>query len=61
MSAHNFRPQYRPDAVELATLEWVFWFNHQRLLGSIGNIPPVEAEQRYYQQLEMSQKQTILL
>jgi putative transposase len=47
--------------VELATLEWVFWFNHQRLLGSIGNIPPIEAEQRYYQQLEISKKQAGLL
>ncbi|GGY12532.1 transposase [Litchfieldella qijiaojingensis] len=37
-------------AVELATLEWVNWFNHRRLLESIGNIPPAEAEARYYQQ-----------
>ncbi len=27
-------------AVEMATLEWVDWFNHRRLLGPIGNIPP---------------------
>jgi hypothetical protein len=33
--------------VELATLEWVDWFNHRRLMGPIGNIPPAEAEQRY--------------
>jgi putative transposase len=38
------------DAVEMATLEWVDWFNHRRLLGSIGNIPPAEAEDAYYQQ-----------
>jgi len=38
-------------AVELATLEWVNWFNHHRLLELIGNIPPVEAEAHYYQQL----------
>jgi transposase InsO family protein len=37
--------------VELATLEWVDWFNHRRLLEPIGNIPPAEAEERYYQQL----------
>ncbi|MGQ7249798.1 IS3 family transposase [Halomonas sp. V046] len=37
-------------AVELATLEWVNWFNHRRLLESIGNIPPAEAEALYYQQ-----------
>lgn len=37
--------------VELATLEWVAWFNHHRLLGSIGYIPPAEAEANYYRQL----------
>jgi putative transposase len=36
------------EAVELATLEWVDWFNHRRLLGPIGNIPPVEAERRFF-------------
>jgi transposase InsO family protein len=40
------------EAVELATLEWVDWFNHHRLLEPIGNIPPAEAEARYYAQLE---------
>jgi transposase InsO family protein len=39
------------EAVELATLEWVAWFNHHRLLGSIGYIPPAEAEANYYRQL----------
>ncbi len=38
-------------AVELATLEWVNWFNHHRLLEPIGNIPPAEAEAHYYEQL----------
>src|SRR5439155_19689445 len=28
--------------------EWVDWFNHRRLLEPIGNIPPAEAEDRYY-------------
>jgi transposase InsO family protein len=32
----------------LATLEWVDWFNHRRLLEPIGNLPPAEAEQRFY-------------
>jgi transposase InsO family protein len=36
------------EAVELATLEWVDWFNNRRLLEPIGNIPPAEAEARYY-------------
>lgn len=37
------------DAVEYATLEWVDWFNHRRLLEPIGNIPPAEHEASYYQ------------
>jgi putative transposase len=40
------------ETVELATLEWVEWFNNRRLLEPIGNIPPAEAEARYYQQIE---------
>lgn len=35
-------------AAEFATLEWVDWFNHRRLLEPIGNIPPAEAEALYY-------------
>ena len=42
------------EAVELATLEWVDWFNNRRLLEPIGNIPPVEAEERHYAMLEQS-------
>ena len=42
------------DAVEYATLEWVDWFNHRRLLEPIGNIPPAEFEQAYYRQLDES-------
>jgi putative transposase len=40
------------ETVEFATLEWVEWFNNRRLLEPIGNIPPAEAEARYYQQIE---------
>jgi putative transposase len=40
------------EAVEFATLEWVDWFNNRRLLAPIGNMPPAEAEQHYYAQLE---------
>ena len=39
------------ESVELATLEWVSWFNHHRLLGPIGYVPPAEAEANYYRQL----------
>ncbi len=34
--------------VELATLEWVDWFNNRRLLERLGHIPPMEAEKAYY-------------
>ena len=44
-------PWRHAEAVEFATLEWVDWFNHRRLLEPIGNIPPVEAEARYYAQI----------
>jgi transposase InsO family protein len=36
------------DAVELATLDWVDWFNHRRLLEPLGNIPPAEAEANFF-------------
>jgi putative transposase len=39
------------EAVEIATLEWVDWFNTRRLLEPIGHIPPAEAEERYYAEL----------
>jgi putative transposase len=42
------------ESVELATLAWVDWFNHRRLLEPIGNIPPAEAEEKSYQQLTES-------
>ena len=40
------------EEVEFATLEWVDWFNNRRLLGPIGNIPPVEFEALYYERQE---------
>jgi putative transposase len=39
------------EQVELATLDWVDWFNNRRLLSSIGDIPPAEYEENYYRQL----------
>lgn len=48
---HRRAPWKTVESLELATLEWVTWFNHQRLLEPIGYIPPAEAEQRYYLQL----------
>jgi transposase InsO family protein len=49
---HRRGPWRSFEAVEYATLEWVDWFNHRRLLEPIGNIPPAEAENRYYAMLE---------
>ncbi|WP_354264760.1 IS3 family transposase [Bradyrhizobium sp. GM2.2] len=49
---HRRGPWRSFEAVEFATLEWVDWFNNRRLLEPIGNIPPAEAEQRYYAMME---------
>jgi putative transposase len=49
------------DDVEIATLEWVDWFNNRRLFEALGNIPPAEAEANHYlteprsETLEMSE------
>ena len=48
---HRRGPWKSPESVELATLEWVSWFNHQRLMEPLGYIPPAEAEADYYRQL----------
>jgi putative transposase len=48
---HRRAPWKTKESVELATLEWVSWFNHHRLLEPIGYIPPAEAEADYYRQL----------
>ena len=39
------------DAVEIATLEWIDWFNQRRLLEPIGNVSPAEKTFEYYQNL----------
>jgi transposase InsO family protein len=49
---HRHGPWRSLEAVECATLTWVDWFNHRRLLGPIGNIPPAEAEASYYAAIE---------
>ncbi len=49
---HRRGPWRSFETVEFATLEWVDWFNHRRLLEPIGNIPPAEAEQRYFAMLD---------
>jgi transposase InsO family protein len=47
---HRRRPWRHLDAVEYATLEWVDWFNHRRLLQPIGDVPPAEFEAAYHRQ-----------
>lgn len=47
---HHLGPWTSVSAVELATLEWVHWFNHHRLLEPLGYIPPAEYEQAYHRQ-----------
>ena len=37
--------------VEWETLKWVDWYNNRRLLGPIGYVPPVEAEEAFYANL----------
>jgi putative transposase len=53
---HPRGPWRTVDEVEYATLEWVDWFNHRRLLQPIGDIPPAELEQSYYRQQQESAK-----
>jgi len=48
---HRRGPWRNLEAVEYATLEWVDWFNHRRLLEPIGNIPPAELETTYHQSM----------
>jgi transposase InsO family protein len=51
---HRRAPWKTREAVELATLEWVSWFNHHRLLRPIGYIPPAEAEANYWRDQAMA-------
>jgi transposase InsO family protein len=48
---HRRAPWKTRETVELATLEWVSWLNHHRLLEPLGYISPAEAEANYYKQL----------
>lgn len=49
---HRRGPWRSMEAVEYETLKWVDWFNNRRLLEPIGNIPPAEAEEKYYAELD---------
>ena len=47
---HRRGPWKTVEAVEVATLKWVHWFNHRRLMQPLGYVPPAEFESMYYQQ-----------
>ena len=49
---HRRGPWRSVQAVEYATLEWVDWFNHRRLLEPIGSIPPAQAEANFCAAME---------
>ena len=51
-------PWKTKESVELATLQWVHWFNHHRLMESLGYIPPAEAESNFYRQSQRQVEQT---
>jgi transposase InsO family protein len=46
--------------VEIVTPEWVWWFNHKRLLEPIGYIPPAEYEEAFYSRQEQSSLEAVL-
>lgn len=43
-------PYQHLESMEFATLEWIDWFNHRRLLDPIDNVPPAERGVLYYQE-----------
>jgi transposase InsO family protein len=45
---YHLGPWKGPEDVEFATLEWVAWYNSQRLMEPLGYLPPAEYEEQYY-------------
>ena len=56
---HRRAPWKTRESVELATLQWVHWFNHHRLLEPLGYIPPAEAEENFHRQQERHAVQVV--
>jgi putative transposase len=54
------RPCKTLSQIELATAEWVDWYNHRRLHGETGHVPHVEFETAYYTELTKPQVTTTL-
>ena len=44
----NRGPWRSLDQLEIATLEWIDWFNHRRVHGELGHVPPAEFETNHY-------------
>ena len=44
------------DELELATLSWVHWYNHQRLHSALDHVPPLEYEQAHYRRINPQQQ-----
>ena len=45
---HHLGPWKGLEDVEYATLEWVAWYNTQRLMEPLGDIPPAEYEEQFH-------------
>ena len=50
------RPWRTPEQVEIATLEYIDWWNNRRLHTEIGDVPPAEKEEMYYAEQELNEK-----
>ena len=48
---HRLGPWKNIENIEYETLSWIEWFNNERILSSIGNVPPAEFEDNYYRQV----------
>lgn len=57
---HRRGPWRGFEDVEFATLEWVWWFNHHRLLEPLGYVPPAEFEAEYHQKAEVESPAAVL-
>ncbi|QDN94741.1 IS3 family transposase [Streptomyces sp. RLB3-6] len=54
------RPWKSLSQVELATAEWIDWYNHRRLHGEIGHVPPAEYEANHYMESTKPQVTTTI-
>jgi len=52
---HRRGPWRSLEQVELATAEWIEWWNHRRLHGATDDLPPAEYEDLYYRQRDTNE------